>query len=80
MIRVESNMSFPGPEAMHIWVLLLQVECSTSHGSPVSMHLGPRMLGETSPRLELANAAMKEESPTRDSGSTDFSNIRLAAP
>lgn len=37
MMRVESNMSFPGPKPMHSWAFPLQVEVRKSHGNPVSM-------------------------------------------
>ena len=56
-MRVLSTMSFPGPKAMHSCVRLLHEELTKSHGSPVSIHLAPIVLGETSPRLELAKAA-----------------------
>ena len=50
---------------LHSGNLPLQVLCSRSQGSPVSWHLGPLVLGETSPRLVDANAATKGDCPTR---------------
>ena len=37
--------------------------CLPSQGSPVSMHLGPAVLGLTSPRLVEANADTKGPFP-----------------
>eukprot|EP00035_Acanthoeca_spectabilis_P034753 m.30848 g.30848 ORF g.30848 m.30848 type:complete len:317 (+) comp6846_c0_seq2:1302-2252(+) len=63
MISVLSNMSFPGPTALHCSVRLLQVLWSKSQGSPVSRQCGPMMLGETSPRLVEPNAATNRPVP-----------------
>lgn len=56
-MRVLSIISLPGPNAMQSWVRLLHVECKKSHGNPVSMHLAPLVLGDTSPKFVLLNAA-----------------------
>lgn len=56
MILVLSNMSFPGPEATHISLFPEQVY-EDEHSWPENSHFGPRVLGETSPRLLEAKAA-----------------------
>ncbi|CAB0018240.1 unnamed protein product, partial [Nesidiocoris tenuis] len=52
-------MSLPGPNAMHASFLSLQVDMASSHGAPDGTHLGPAVLGDTSPKLVDANAATK---------------------
>ena len=42
-------MSYPPP----------QVDVPGLHGLPVSLHCGPRVLGETSPELDVGKAATK---------------------
>lgn len=56
MILVLSNMFLPGPEAKHISFLPGQVYCFEQL-LPENSHFGPRVLGETSPRLLEAKAA-----------------------
>ena len=76
----------PGPEATHICVRLLHVECSNSQGRPVSIQCGPLVFGETSPRLVEAKAATKDPLPIglfasySLLSSISFSSIRLAKP
>jgi hypothetical protein len=55
---VLSNISFPGPEEKHLSFSPAQVYCDVQ-GLPVNSHFGPRVLGETSPKFEDANAATK---------------------
>lgn len=56
---VLSNISLPGPEEKHISFLPGHVYCSVQF-CPVNSHFGPRVLGETSPRLVEAKAATNE--------------------
>ena len=85
-IRMIPLVLLPGPEATHICVRLLHVECSNSQGRPVSIQCGPLVLGETSPRLAEANAATKDPLPIglfasySLLSSISFSSIRLAKP
>ena len=59
MMRVLSIISLPGPEAIHIAVRLLHVDVYRSQGSPVSIQRAPFVLGDTSPKFDCPNAAMK---------------------
>ena len=73
MMRDESYMSLPGPDAKQSSFLCIpralgHVEWSVSHGSPCRgppWHMAPRVLGETSPRLVAANAATNGPLPGR---------------
>lgn len=56
MILVLSNMSFPGPEAKHLSFFSRHLYSAVQE-FPVNSHFGPRVLGETSPKFEEANAA-----------------------
>lgn len=56
MMLVLSNMFLPGPEAKHISFFPGQVYCFEQL-LPENSHFGPRVLGETSPRLLEAKAA-----------------------
>lgn len=56
IIFVLSNISLPGPDAKHSPSSLGQDEVSRSHVFPVFWHFGPIIFGETSPKLEEANA------------------------
>lgn len=56
IICVLSNISFPGPAATQYFACPSQVLETKSHSFPVVTHLGPRVLGETSPKLVEANA------------------------
>ena len=82
MIRVLSIMSLPGPEATHSSVRLLQVDVSTSQGSPVSKQWGPWVLGDTSPRLDWPKAAMNEpcEHPIIPLIDSSIHYVRLTFP
>ena len=55
---VLSNMSFPGPDAKHISFLPEHVYCAVQC-FPENSHFGPRVFGETSPKLVDAKAATK---------------------
>ena len=60
MILQLSNISLPGPLAMHFWTFPSEhVLVKSSQGSLVSMHLGPSVFELTSPRLDDANDATK---------------------
>jgi hypothetical protein len=59
IIRVLSNMSVPGPEAIHISFRPEQVLLCTSQGRPLNWHRAPLTLGDTSPKLVDAKAATK---------------------
>jgi hypothetical protein len=63
-IRVLSNMSAPGPAAMHISLRPEQVLVWASQGRPLNWHRPPLVLGDTSPKLLDANAATKEPCKT----------------
>mmetsp|Transcript_23294 Transcript_23294/g.53914 ORF Transcript_23294/g.53914 Transcript_23294/m.53914 type:complete len:201 (-) Transcript_23294:132-734(-) len=75
MMRVESNMSTPGPDEWHSSErcrprMSLQVEWSVSQGWPAPgppTQTAPRVFGETSPRAEAAKAATKLPCPGRAS-------------
>jgi len=60
--------------------LLLQVLCWTSQGSPVSRQWGPLVLGETSPSLAWANAAINLTWLGRTPGFMSISNKCDARP
>ena len=68
MMRVLSIMSAPGPRPVQSSVLLLHVECSISHGKPVSMQKLPFTFGLTSPRLVAAKAPTNLPVPGRVPG------------
>ena len=70
----------PGPNATHSCVRPLQVECSRSHGNPVSRQWGPFVFAETSPKLVEANAATNGPFPGSWPTFICFSSMRLAAP
>jgi len=53
---VLSNISFPGPEAKHISIFPGHVYWLEQF-FPENSHFGPRVFGETSPRLVEAKAA-----------------------
>ena len=55
------------PNAIHFSQRPLQVEVVPSQGSPVSIHLAPFVLGETSPKLVEQNPATNGPVPGMES-------------
>ena len=58
-IRVLSNMSTPGPDAIHISLGPEHVLLCASHGRPLNWHRAPLTFGDTSPKLLDAKVATK---------------------
>jgi hypothetical protein len=65
IIFVLSNMSFPGPNAIHLSFLSGHWDVFSSQGKPVFMHLGPAIFGETSPKFADETAPTNSPLPTR---------------